>query len=53
MRLDGELADVRAGDTVLIPPGARHKLVNPGPEPLVVLCACSPPYSDEDTVLCE
>ena len=53
MRLGEEEADVRAGDRVAIAPGARHKLSNPGPEPLVLLCCCSPPYSDEDTVLCE
>jgi mannose-6-phosphate isomerase-like protein (cupin superfamily) len=51
MRLGEEEADVRAGDTVVIAPGLRHKLVNPGAEPLVLLCCCSPPYSDEDTVL--
>jgi mannose-6-phosphate isomerase-like protein (cupin superfamily) len=51
MRLGSEEADVRAGDTVVIAPGLRHKLVNPGAEPLVLLCCCAPPYSDEDTVL--
>jgi mannose-6-phosphate isomerase-like protein (cupin superfamily) len=51
MRLGTEEADVRAGDTVVIAPGLRHKLFNPGTEPLVLLCCCAPPYSDEDTVL--
>jgi mannose-6-phosphate isomerase-like protein (cupin superfamily) len=51
MRLGEQEADVRAGDTVVIAPGLRHKLFNPGAEPLVLLCCCSPPYSDEDTVL--
>ena len=53
MRLGEEEGDVRAGDTVVIPPGVRHKLVNPGSEPLVLLCCCSPAYSHEDTVLLE
>jgi mannose-6-phosphate isomerase-like protein (cupin superfamily) len=53
MRLGGEEADVRAGDTVAIAPGVRHKMSNPGPDPLVVLCCSAPPYSHEDTVLCE
>jgi mannose-6-phosphate isomerase-like protein (cupin superfamily) len=53
MRLGDEEAEVRAGDAVAIPPGARHKLWNPGPEPLVLLCSSAPPYSHEDTVLCE
>ena len=53
MRLGDEEADVRAGDTVVIPPGVKHKLWNPGSEPLVLLCCCSPAYSHEDTVLLE
>ena len=51
MRLGDEEAEVRAGDTVVIAPGIRHKLWNPGAEPLVLLCCCAPPYSDDDTVL--
>jgi len=51
MRLGDEEADVRAGDTVVIAPGTRHKLFNPGAEPLVLLCCCAPAYSHEDTVL--
>jgi mannose-6-phosphate isomerase-like protein (cupin superfamily) len=53
MRLGEEEADVKAGDTVVIAPGVKHKLWNPGSEPLVVLCCCSPAYSHEDTVLLE
>lgn len=51
MELDGERREVRAGDCVVIAPGSVHGLTNPGSEPLVLLCACSPPYSHEDTVL--
>jgi mannose-6-phosphate isomerase-like protein (cupin superfamily) len=53
MRLGTEQLDLAAGDCVVIPPGTRHKLVNPGPDPLVLLCCCAPPYSDDDTVLHE
>jgi mannose-6-phosphate isomerase-like protein (cupin superfamily) len=53
MRLGDDEAAVRAGDTVVIPPGVRHKLWNPGAEPLVLLCCCAPAYSHEDTVLLE
>jgi mannose-6-phosphate isomerase-like protein (cupin superfamily) len=53
MRLGDQESAVRSGDAVVIPPGIRHKLWNPGPQELVLLCCCSPPYSDEDTVLCE
>ena len=51
MRLAGAERDVRAGDCVVIPPGAEHKLFNPTGEPLVLLCCCSPAYSHDDTVL--
>ena len=53
MRLGNDVARVRAGEAVVIPPGVRHKLWNPGATPLVLLCCCAPPYSDDDTVLCE
>ena len=53
MRLGDEERDVRAGDCVVIPPGAVHKLCNTGEERLVLLCCCAPAYRDEDTVLVE
>jgi mannose-6-phosphate isomerase-like protein (cupin superfamily) len=46
-----EYRDVRAGDCVVIAPGAVHKLTNTGDEPLKLLCCCAPAYSDDDTVL--
>jgi mannose-6-phosphate isomerase-like protein (cupin superfamily) len=51
MRLGDEESEVTAGDTVVIPPGTRHKLWNTGDEPLRLLCCCAPPYSHEDTFL--
>jgi mannose-6-phosphate isomerase-like protein (cupin superfamily) len=51
--LDGEERIIAEGDCVLIPPGACHKVINVGREPLRIVCACSPPYSDEDTCLTE
>ena len=51
LRLGDEESEVTVGDTVVIPPGTRHKLWNTGEEPLKLLCCCSPPYSHEDTVL--
>ena len=53
MRLGDDEQDVAAGDAVVIPPGTRHKLWSTGSEPLVLLCACAPAYSHEDTVLLE
>ena len=51
MRLGDEESQVSAGDTVVIPPGVRHKLWNTGSEPLKLLCSCAPPYSHDDTFL--
>jgi mannose-6-phosphate isomerase-like protein (cupin superfamily) len=51
--IDGEERIISAGDCALIPPGTRHKVFNVGAEPLRLVCACSPAYSDEDTRLTE
>ena len=53
LRVGDDESPVTAGDTVAIAPGVRHKVWNPGPEPLVLFCCSSPPYAHEDTVLCE
>jgi len=49
--IDGEERIIGEGDCALIPPGKRHKVFNIGAGPLRIVCACSPPYSDEDTCL--
>jgi mannose-6-phosphate isomerase-like protein (cupin superfamily) len=51
MRLGESEDSVGVGDCVVIRPGVAHKLWNPGPEPLVLLCCCAPAYSDDDTVM--
>lgn len=53
MRLGEEEREVGVGDCVVLPPGVEHKLWNTGTEPLVLLCACAPAYSDADTVITE
>ena len=53
MRLGDEESAVKAGDCVVIPPGVEHKIWADEAAPLVLLCACAPAYSDEDTVLTE
>jgi mannose-6-phosphate isomerase-like protein (cupin superfamily) len=53
LRIEGEEREIRTGDCAVIPPGARHKLWNTGHDVLRVVCACSPAYSHEDTVLTE
>lgn len=51
LRVGGEYREVRAGECVVIPPGAVHKLTNIGEVPIRLICCCAPPYSDADTVL--
>ncbi len=53
MRLGTEHSDVAVGDCVVIRPGARHKLWAAPDVDLVLLCACAPAYSDEDTEITE
>lgn len=53
MKLEGQERELRAGDAVAIPNGARHKITNDGTEDLVFLCCCAPAYSHEDTILVE
>ena len=53
MRLGEEEAEVRAGDTVVIPPGVEHKLWAAPDHDLKLLCCCAPAYLHEDTVITE
>jgi mannose-6-phosphate isomerase-like protein (cupin superfamily) len=49
LEVDGDRARVRAGDAILIPPGAWHQIRASGAAPLRFLCCCAPPYAHEDT----
>jgi mannose-6-phosphate isomerase-like protein (cupin superfamily) len=42
---------VKVGDTICIPANTAHQISNVGKHDLVFLCACSPAYSHEDTVI--
>jgi mannose-6-phosphate isomerase-like protein (cupin superfamily) len=42
---------VTVGDTIYMPPNTPHQISNTGKNDLVFLCACSPAYSHEDTVI--
>jgi mannose-6-phosphate isomerase-like protein (cupin superfamily) len=53
MRLGDDERDVSAGDCVVIAPGTPHKLWAAPHRDLVLLCACAPPYRDDDTQLLE
>ena len=48
LEIDGERREVAAGDTVLIPPGARHT-ITAGADGARFLCCCAPPYDHDDT----
>ena len=48
LEIDCDERDVAAGDTVLIPPGARHT-ITAGPAGARFLCCCAPAYTHEDT----
>ena len=52
LELDGVSREVRAGDAIVIPPGAWHEL-RAGRAGARLLCVCSPPYSDDDTFFSE
>ena len=49
MELDDDVAAVRPGDAILIPPGAWHQITAVGDAELRLLCCCAPPYSRDDT----
>ncbi len=53
MTLGSESFPVGPGDTVLIPPGTPHCVAAGTDGALVILCACSPAYSHEDTEMLE
>ncbi len=53
IRIEGETAEIRAGDAIAIPPGKKHKLWNTGSTPLTLLCCCAPCYEHSDTFLTE
>jgi len=53
MRIENETREVRPGDAIAIPPGARHKIWNTGMETLKLLCCCAPAYEHNDTVITE
>lgn len=53
LRLGDDEREVAAGDCVVIAPGTRHKLWAAPDTDLVLLCACSPGYRDDDTELTE
>ena len=50
MTLDEETCTIGPGDTIVIAPGARHKIVNTGETDLVMIVVCAPAWHLEDNV---
>jgi len=48
LEVDGDTAQVAAGEAILIPPGAWHELTA-GTDGVKLICCCVPPYSHDDT----
>ena len=51
MSLNEDSFSVSIGDTICIPANTSHQISNTGKKDLVFICACSPAYSHQDTVL--
>jgi len=52
IQLGNSISPVRSGTVVYIPKGMDHGLENTGAEELEVFCLSSPPYVDEDFIIC-
>ena len=50
MLLDGETATLRPGDNVVIRPPQVHQITNAGPDDLVLLAVCVPPWTPDNSV---
>lgn len=48
--VDGTVRDLLAGDSVIVPVGAVHRLENPGPEAAVLIEVQTGPYLGEDDI---
>ena len=48
MEIEGESRSVTAGNAILIPKNAWHK-ITAGAGGVTLLCCCAPPYAHEDT----
>ena len=53
MHIDDEMAEVREGHIIYIPPGAIQRIKNTGNEDLVFLCIVEPPWRREKEEILE
>jgi len=42
---------VKAGDSIHIPSGKPHGIINTGHQAMKILCCCAPPYFHDDTLV--
>jgi mannose-6-phosphate isomerase-like protein (cupin superfamily) len=47
----GESCQINAGDTIVILPGEKHRVVNDGNKDFIFLAICSPGYRDDDQII--
>ena len=53
MHIGGEVATVKPGDAIYIPPQARQYIENIGTEPLIFLCIVDPAWQARDEIVFE
>jgi Mannose-6-phosphate isomerase len=53
MHINTESGDVKAGDTIYIPPGSSQWIENTTKDNLKFLCVVNPPWQEEDEELCD
>lgn len=50
IEIDGERAPVKPGDSLSIPPGAVHQIINTGANNLIFLAVCVPAWTPDNSV---
>lgn len=53
MHIDNQTENVAKGDAIYIPPGSVQWIENRGSSSLKFLCVVTPPWMEEDEVLCD
>jgi quercetin dioxygenase-like cupin family protein len=53
LTINDETRTVEPGDTIVTPPGARHRIVNVGTSAVAMIVACAPARGVEDNVFLE
>ena len=51
MTVNADKFPINKGDTILLKKGDVHSVTNTSADTLIIICACAPPYTHEDTDL--